>query len=701
MAKARARAKSSATNGETTATLSFEQMSAAIDNGFDPSKVSNSVEGIAQLNEFLNVINDNMEAISRLKQRYANEEDVIEWIDEQSAKIKRLDGTVKSISAGNMIADKTFETVESDVKEIMQLFGAMDKNEQRLAGISERQLSAIEAMRDASVSNAERDAKRHEEMLGAINTQSKSINNAMTNMSNIVSSVMSGDVNGIVSGTSGLFKELGSIKENMLDASDSPLIQNIGGKLGGILKKVGGPIAIASGVMAGIGVLEKSADVLMNARDVSLNQTGEVDNFGISAGMGFESQMIQAFTNLDASQVKNIQSTLISNRALYGSEEYEQGMDFAVEASQTRGINAATAAQLYANAVVKGTMSIDQLNMALDNLQETVKGTDITMDEAVKGLNTAIQTMTKGYSGGNESYGTELGIGLESLAGGDQLNVVQSIAGLYSTDDAYVNQQIAAYQQANGVDYATATAAVTMDLLQSGYGVGGASDPLRKLNTLPIDGSGKKFWDYYNAKDASGFMAAVTNLKSGKISDAMLPYGTFLQAMKKMGIPDGISNDPQKLTDFLFGAEDNGERTGGMVDVYSENNIQTATVNNLDSYTYVSDAVASGLMTSEEAASLTEDELSSLNESLKYYDDGSYLQYEGSSFVDIDDLKSSSIKYALKNAGSDSYASGSVVASEQKGNHMVVTIKLADGAEKYITYAVNDENDQITADSGR
>ena len=44
---------------------------------------------------------------------------------------------------------------------------------------------------------------------------------------------------------------------------------------------------------------------------------------------------------------------------------------------------------------------------------------------------------------------------------------------------------------------------------------------------------------------------------------------------------------------------------------------------------------------------------------------------------------------------------GKIDAEDAILNQMVVTIKLADGAEKYITYAVNDENDQITADSGR
>lgn len=192
---------------------------------------------------------------------------------------------------------------------------------------------------------------------------------------------------------SGLTKILGNFESTLTGLSG----QFSG--LAGILTRFAGVAALAVGALE---VTKATIDKYREFSDVAISQTGSADDITLGAREWMQVQQASAFSGLSESEAASIQQNLISSRVAFGSEQYDEGFRFAQSARLNYAMNLQNATDLYVKAVVRGGMSINELNSALDSMRDTAQKTNATMSEVVDSF-TALQSSME------KTFGSQVG----------------------------------------------------------------------------------------------------------------------------------------------------------------------------------------------------------------------------------------------------------------------------------------------------
>lgn len=346
------------------------------------------------------------------------------------------------------------------------------------------------------------------------------------------------------------------------------------GNLTRITSVLRGAIGAAAPVAAGIGALAavggamgQVSDLVQSARSVSIEQTGGGGDLLLGASMQAQAMTTGYTTGLSQQQVEQIQKGLVAGRAMYGTEEYDTGFQFALNANQNYNLDVATATQWYTDAVVKGGMSVNDLNEALEGLAEKAEETGMSMTEVTQQFQRAATTW------GSAVGSTAIGLGYASemqgyFTGGSQLNMASTmVGGIDWTNNATANTIRMQYVD-QGYSDAQAMTMAARDMAEMGVG---ASGPQLLLSRMELtDGGGKTFWDYVDEGDREGLLAALGNL-----SDAWEMRGgniAIRQALAAYGVDTSeISND-EDLVDYIMGYGEGLENMEGgeTVDRYGD-----------------------------------------------------------------------------------------------------------------------------------
>ena len=228
--------------------------------------------------------------------------------------------------------------------------------------------------------------------------------------------------------------------------------------LGGILSKAGGalsflgPIGAALGAgAAGINLFGSGVDMFQNLRSASLEATGSGSNLNVGIEQGLQSKLTEFTTSLSENEIQQIQSGLMSGGATYGSDSYTQGYDWVVSANQNRGLSVKDATQMYIDSVVRGGLTVDDLNEKLDSLAEVAENTGASMSAVQQQYQTFSNTFEQ--QTGSVLTGQDIAVDFTRYFGdetGDSSKVANSVA-KYAQNDVYFQNALLQAQN-NGMD---------------------------------------------------------------------------------------------------------------------------------------------------------------------------------------------------------------------------------------------------------
>lgn len=285
-------------------------------------------------------------------------------------------------------------------------------------------------------------------------------------------------------------------------------------KLIGKMKNVAGALGLATTVGTVFAdAVGEGKQLIYSADQTSLNQTGEKGNYGITLGMDLDKQALAYSTGMSQSSVQAIQSSLIRYGADYNSDEYREGMNFAINAQTEYGVDSKTATDLYTKTVLRGNMALSDLNDAMESLNETVQNTGISMQEAVEDLQDSIRSFSS--FAGSDTLASEYGVDLEQYSGDSDLasyggvSAISAIAADYSSD-AQTNEKASEYESQG---YSTATAS-SMAAISTALNEGRATNSKNQdILTMPLgDGEDKRtLIDYWADEDWDALAEAVDN----------------------------------------------------------------------------------------------------------------------------------------------------------------------------------------------
>lgn len=465
-------------------------------------------------------------------------------------------------------------------------------------------------------------------------------------------------------------------------------------------------LGVATAILGTVGIAGELIDTVGNMNRTSLNQTGAAGDFGISLGSAFEQNALGFMTNLSAKDIEQIQGNLVRNRAKYGTQEYKEGLEFSVAATQQYGISASSASNLYVDAVLKGTMSVGALNSALNELQETVKNTDITMESALEDFTDTVNSM-KGVSG-SEGAATAAASEFEGLLGNSELasmaaNKVNSASKSMGT--MQFNARVAQYQEQNpGTTLSQAQLMVSEQYERmNAAAMYGSGDPRTLMAMMAITEDGRTFNDFVDAGDRAGLISALNNLETHSMPGINL--GTIRSALALYGLDEKIINDNEMIADYLIGNPNKDFQGYGMRMTTAKNAIENGKKEKVGAKAldneYVKLAVSEGYMTEEQAMDLTESDMRLLEQnssswafgsmgfdplSGSTYDNRSFAQYGINSILGLSD-SASIAKYTRDN-------------SRVTTVNGTVRIELKEDAKQMFYAYYEDENSRVIANAG-
>lgn len=357
-----------------------------------------------------------------------------------------------------------------------------------------------------------------------------------------------------------------SSKDIMSGAGDiESLMKGIGsGNLGGISKALGGlgkmlPVLGTVGSVVGIGAAVGSAigqgiDVYQGARAASIEQGGDGSDLGLGASMSAQSKLLGYTTGMDEQQIQAVQRGLVSGRAKYGTEEYDQGMQFAMRANMDYNMDPTKATKLYTDTVVKGGASMAELNSVMENLAETVKNTDVSMEEATKNFQEQMDSWTKAV-GGNTATGMEYANQMQMIfQNSDDANAAANMVGSIDwVNDMRANTLKIQYME-GGMSESEAMLQVAMDNQRSG--VGFKDRPSIMLAKQPLPGSGMTFWEMVDSGDKEGLVKALEAVQTDATWQDVGGLAGIRTALSGMGYNADKLSDPQSIADEVMRFEE-------------------------------------------------------------------------------------------------------------------------------------------------
>lgn len=370
-------------------------------------------------------------------------------------------------------------------------------------GVAEGVGDLVDAVRDEAEQSreqaerlAQRQSQEQSDMLSQLLESFKSQKEDMDSISSFIKS-MSGN-----GSAQSKVSSIGSLLKNFLEGPEAEAI------IGGI-----GSIAASIGVSAAIWeATKKGIQWNYQANQTSIEQTGESGNYGISIGMGIENQMTAFSTGMSTSQVQNVQDTLTSEGADYGTDEYNTGLGFATSASSQYGMDPKKAAELYMQTVVRGNMEMNDLNVAMASLRDIVQDTGISMSEAVQDFQDSVKDWSN--ASGSDTTGAEWASELTSYADTELSNyggmsAISSFAASYSEDAEYMRTE-SQYEE-SGLSEAEASSVAAWDIFVNGRS-SSSNKYARALTQQPLTEDGKTLVGYIQDQDWDGLQEALDNL---------------------------------------------------------------------------------------------------------------------------------------------------------------------------------------------
>lgn len=381
--------------------------------------------------------------------------------------------------------------------------------------LTEREASDLERQ----IEDADRQFEYYEKMLDMGTDLREELVAELQNVQTAIEGIDAFQEGGIAS----LFEALG----------DSNLLRqgNVTRQVGGILETVAGEGGIASilgkfdataGIARIIGSVAKFAgpamialsaiemgvnfvgDLLKTNNDLNQKQlqtTGEkgsiLDNIMLGAGLAASSKFDAFINGLDERTVEQMQERLMGKGLAFGSQEYDEGYDFAIRAKRDYGMDPSKSVELFSQTVLRGNQTMEDLNSVMEELSKTVQDSRVSMDEATEEYVNNLKKL-EGATGS-----TELAAGIEEeiqreFSGSSELQnmVTQIVSKAQASDDYFYRERVAEMEESGmSPEQAAVNAALEMFVENGGanamrWGVYGQNGPERAFWQADIDGKG-------------------------------------------------------------------------------------------------------------------------------------------------------------------------------------------------------------------
>lgn len=371
------------------------------------------------------------------------------------------------------------------------------------------------------------DAKSAGGVLGGMGSIAGSIPQLAGSLGSILGSTATADAAGV--GLAGLLEGLG-----MTEAA---------GALGTFGAAIGPAMAVAAPWLL--------------AASVALPLAGQAIDF-LSDEKKQESFFTQLTTGMSEEDVSKVQNSLTGNGLKFGSDRYKQGFGWITDAVQNRKVGGEKlttdqAIGYYEDMVIKGGMSIAQLNDALDTLSDTVENTNLSLDDVNANIKTMSTNLKSAY-GGNALLGQQGALAVQDYftAGTGQGGLMASgVAGNYDFgNDVRAIQTLESVMQANtDIGYDEAVVLASFQMAGSGY-LPGAD----KFLAQPMIRNGKPFFQYVQEGDWDGLAEAVDivwNYDESRGAYGAQGRASLIRAMKSIGVPDTSLTSPDALVSYM------------------------------------------------------------------------------------------------------------------------------------------------------
>lgn len=458
---------------------------------------------------------------------------------------------------------------------------ADDDDDEDVSEDEARRRAEYERIEQEEQANKEQSRRRERDRKILDDRYFKAQQELVSKFENSVSSQTYGSFNSLLNGiysadlkslTGGISDLIGRVGEGEIESTGLAAVLEGMGMTGAaeaastVSAYIGGPAMAA--IIGGITSTDAIMDRVAQARYAAMQQglTG-LDAATLGPGAAWQDALRSFGSGIDTKTIQNVRETLFKNQAEWGSDEYNQGFDFAMNAQGRYGISATSAAKYYTEQVVKGGESMEELSRQMEYLHKTVENTSIGMEqmETVIANNTA--TLAKSSMGGDtlaaqsvaldmQRYFTE-GTGRESQIAAGMMGNVN-----FATDPlAYQRMQDYLGQ---GYDETQAMMLVGMDYVSEGRVLGTYGG----INyfTTPLDEGKGSLKQYLDARDWEGLEAALTDFWDGNALNPAMTYFGLRAALKaQFGFTDQDVESPETITSAFrsaYGGMDNAAEGG-------------------------------------------------------------------------------------------------------------------------------------------
>lgn len=318
-----------------------------------------------------------------------------------------------------------------------------------------------------------------------------------------------GKASGVIEGLNELMSSLGgngANKSGLLKIMDSVAdgfgglaknAEGLGAMFGQVASVAGRFAGVFGLITGGLALMGGAIDTFQTAKDVAVSQTGSADDMTLGAREFLQARSEALFSGLSDDEAESIQQRLITNRAAFGSESYNEGFRFAQSARLNYAMDVNSATDLYVRAVMRGSMTVEDLNASLEGLAKTSQETGITMTELTEQFTDTVNSLSDKYG----SVGAEMATDFFTEMGltGDQAEfasmMVQGID-LENPDGPDYQRYLGYLQQ--GMQSGQAAYYTAMDAKAEGRMQNQA------LYWQHLGSGDKSFMDYINEGDYSG-----------------------------------------------------------------------------------------------------------------------------------------------------------------------------------------------------
>ena len=285
------------------------------------------------------------------------------------------------------------------------------------------------------------------------------------------------------------------------------------------------------------------------------------------AGMGLQSMWTGYTTGLSAEQAQRIQTGIMAGGADFGTQEYQQGYDFVVDAYRNTGMSAENAMKMYVDQVLRGSRSIEDLNESLESMQEAVDNTGLTFDEMQQKSEKLVQSVSSA-TGGNEQLAEDVATNIRNQLGMEgvseqQIDMYSTRASKYNfVDDMYAASRLSDVMQANPeLTESEALIVATQSLTLEGYKPTTDFQAIMMMvpnwaqrSLLDMMREASQYTQNSDEMDAifAEMVDSIRHFLAG--GNAFFSDSKFRRCMRQdMGVPDEFMGNPEEIAASLLG----------------------------------------------------------------------------------------------------------------------------------------------------